>query len=243
LSARLAQLLNSFPTVFHNAYTQDLVIDSLLASLILCVTVVQAAGQTCDQRLGGSTVTSRAIVIGLFMGVAVVPLTFIPAGSAHGASAVAWQSATAPGMRPQFRPWHPRVASRPTESRWRPHRSGAFAQPAARYPTMVRQAPVITQESRYTAPVTRAFSRTALSGTRFRPHGRATDVAASRVETTPRLQPGGPELHAQFRPAPIARRVTYEELHGQPPAPSAWRPYGGPYAYPPVTTARAGTFR
>jgi hypothetical protein len=190
----------------------------------------------------GVGLSLRTMVVGLLAGMAALAMAPVPGAGVQAASATSWQSSMTPGMRPQFRPWAPRAVAVAPETRWRPHRSTPLIQPPPRHAAPTRQAPVVVNESRYTAPVTRAFARTALSGVRFRPQGRAAEVAAARVDTTPIPRMAGPNIHARFRPMTTPKRPSYEALHGNSAAPTqlAWRPYSGPRVYAPPPRSQPG---
>lgn len=154
-------------------------------------------------------------------------LSFSPA-TAQAAGYAGWSGYTTQSRRPQFRPWQPRTVDRSQGLRWRPP-SGAIRQPGpARYPSAARQPALLAAESRYPAPVTRAFARPANVGVRFRPNGRS--APAGRLHSPDRA--GGTSadaaLQAQFRPKPSKKHLTYEQLQARStPAQSGWRGYNG----------------
>lgn len=164
------------------------------------------------------------------MGV-VAPIPVSAAGSS------AWTGYANQG-RIQFRPWQARSERHVSNERWRPHhRSPSSKNPAPRYQTALRQHPaLIAPESRYSAPVSRAFARSVSAGVRFRPNSRAAVAAADRVQTTPQAVMLDPSLQSQFRPSEQKRRSTYEQLQAARPSTGSWNPYTRVARYDPTLT-------
>jgi hypothetical protein len=137
-------------------------------------------------------------------------------GHSQAAGAGAWSGPYHQSKRPIFRPWQDRSQyARQPEMRWRPQRRVAgYRSPAPRYQAVARQPALIQPESRFSAPASRAFARSATSGVRFRPHGRGSSAPVASVAATPLPAPADNRLQGQFRPE-TRKRMSYEELQAQ----------------------------
>lgn len=158
---------------------------------------------------------ARVIVAGTFFSVSSLLMVGLLPAAAQAAGYAGWSGYASQVKRPQFRPWRPRSEFRASNHRWRPPARSVPQNTTQRYASANRQAPLLVTESRYSAPVSRAFARPANVGVRFRPNSRG--AARGSLPTGDVAQQALPAsaLHAQFRPKPAERRLTYEEMQAK----------------------------
>jgi len=188
-------------------------------------------------------VFARILVAGSFFSVcSLLALGLLPSTAQAGGYA-GWSGYTSQAKRPQFRPWQQRGELRVTEQRWRPPARSSYRGTPSRYASANRQAPLLVTESRYSAPVSRAFARPASVGVRFRPSSRGVQGGGLPTGDTARQVLPDRTLHAQFRPKPTKQRLTYEQIQANSRASSAWPTYAGSrYPTAPAVSSMVGAF-
>ncbi len=186
---------------------------------------------------------ARILVAGSFFSVcSLLALGLLPSTAQAGGYA-GWSGYTSQAKRPQFRPWQQRGELRVTEQRWRPPARSSYQGATSRYASANRQTPLLVTESRYSAPVSRAFARPASVGVRFRPNSRSVQSGGlPNGEAAQQVLPDR-TLHAQFRPKPTKKRLTYEQIQANSRANATWPTYAGSrYPAAPAVSSMAGAF-
>jgi hypothetical protein len=189
-------------------------------------------------------VFARILVAGSLVSVCSLLVLGMTPSVAQASGYAGWSGYTSQVKRPQFRPWQPRGDSRITEQRWRPPARSSYQGTTSRYVSANRQAPpLLVTESRYSAPVSRAFARPASVGVRFRPNSRGAQRGGLPTGEAAQQVLPDPALHAQFRPKPTNKRPTYEQMQANSRTTYTWPTYAGSrYPIAPAGSSLMGAF-